>query len=62
MIYEQSHQYIRSTTSVGIHPAIYNAHLITARARHVAKENKSVADQKLLQEVMPKRRLLGFKD
>lgn len=34
MIYEQSYQYVRSTTSVSIHPAIYYAHLITARARH----------------------------
>lgn len=34
MIYEQSYQYIRSNTSVSIHPAIYYAHLITARARH----------------------------
>ncbi|KAJ5760986.1 hypothetical protein N7520_008142 [Penicillium odoratum] len=34
MIYEQSYQYVRSTTPVSIHPAIYYAHLITARARH----------------------------
>ncbi|KAJ5155636.1 hypothetical protein N7492_008439 [Penicillium capsulatum] len=34
LIYEQSYQYVRSTTSVSIHPAIYYAHLITARARH----------------------------
>ncbi|KAJ5287992.1 hypothetical protein N7478_003678 [Penicillium angulare] len=34
MIYEQSYQYVRSTTPVSIHPAIYYSHLITARARH----------------------------
>ncbi|KAJ5093056.1 hypothetical protein N7456_008917 [Penicillium angulare] len=34
MIYEQSYQYVRSTTPVSVHPAIYYAHLITARARH----------------------------
>lgn len=34
MIYEQSYQYLRSTTSVSIHPAIYYAHLISVRARH----------------------------
>ncbi|KAJ6166610.1 hypothetical protein N7470_002057 [Penicillium chermesinum] len=34
MIYEQCYQYIRSTTPVSVHPAIYYAHLITARARH----------------------------
>ncbi|EPS29917.1 hypothetical protein PDE_04867 [Penicillium oxalicum 114-2] len=34
MIYEQCYQYVRSTTSVSIHPAIYYAHLISVRARH----------------------------
>lgn len=34
MIYEQCYQYIRSTTPVSVHPAIYYAHLITARSRH----------------------------
>ncbi|KAJ5601659.1 hypothetical protein N7510_011193 [Penicillium lagena] len=34
MIYDHSYQYIRSTTSVSIHPAVYYAHLIAARARH----------------------------
>lgn len=34
MIYEQSYQYLRSTTSLSIHPAIYYAHLISVRARH----------------------------
>ncbi|KAJ5887940.1 hypothetical protein N7495_007981 [Penicillium taxi] len=33
MIYEHSYQYVRSTTSVSIHPAIYYAHLISVRAR-----------------------------
>jgi eukaryotic translation initiation factor 2C len=89
MIYEQSYQYIRSTTSVGIHPAIYYAHLITARARHhedrpadmgpqlsrdtrqartpqlknlLQKRNKTESDEELLKEVMPKRKLLQFKE
>ncbi|KAJ5104118.1 hypothetical protein N7532_004647 [Penicillium argentinense] len=34
MIYEHCYQYVRSTTPVSIHPSIYYAHLITARARH----------------------------
>lgn len=34
MIYEQCYQYVRSTTSVSVHPAIYYAHLISVRARH----------------------------
>ncbi|KUI56371.1 Protein argonaute [Cytospora mali] len=33
MIYQQCYQYIRSTTPVSIHPAIYYAHLAAARAR-----------------------------
>lgn len=33
MIYHQCYQYIRSTTPVSIHPAIYYAHLAAARAR-----------------------------
>ncbi|KAJ5594792.1 uncharacterized protein N7459_001000 [Penicillium hispanicum] len=34
MIYEQSYQYVRSTTPVSVHPAIYYSHLISMRARH----------------------------
>lgn len=34
MIYDHCYQYIRSTTSVSLHPAIYYAHLIATRARH----------------------------
>lgn len=34
MIYDHCYQYIRSTTSVSLHPAIYYAHLVAARARH----------------------------
>ncbi|KAE8152713.1 Piwi domain-containing protein [Aspergillus avenaceus] len=34
MIYDHCYQYIRSTTSVSLFPAIYYAHLIAARARH----------------------------
>lgn len=33
MIYQQCYQYMRSTTPVSIHPAIYYAHLAAARAR-----------------------------
>ncbi|KAI3402055.1 hypothetical protein diail_4029 [Diaporthe ilicicola] len=33
MIYQQCYQYIRSTTPVSIHPAIYYAHLASARSR-----------------------------
>ena len=39
MIYEHSYQYIRSTTPVSIHPAVYYAHL--AAKRSVAHENKN---------------------
>lgn len=34
MIYEQCYAYIRSTTPVSLHPAIYYAHLASNRARH----------------------------
>ncbi|KAF4769961.1 hypothetical protein HAV15_011480 [Penicillium sp. str.  len=34
MINDHCYQYIRSTTSVSVHPAIYYAHLISVRARH----------------------------
>lgn len=37
MIYQQCYQYVRSTTPVSIHPAIYYAHLASARSR--AHEN-----------------------
>ncbi|BCR96143.1 putative eukaryotic translation initiation factor eIF-2C4 [Aspergillus luchuensis] len=33
MIYDHCYQYIRSTTSVSLYPAIYYAHLIASRAR-----------------------------
>ncbi|KAK2609741.1 hypothetical protein N8I77_003228 [Diaporthe amygdali] len=40
MIYQQCYQYIRSTTPVSLHPAIYYAHLASARARaHEAIES-----------------------
>ena len=32
MLYEASYQYVRSTTPVSLHPAIYYAHLAAARA------------------------------
>ncbi|KAI9685409.1 MAG: hypothetical protein M1822_004540 [Bathelium mastoideum] len=38
MIYDHSYQYIRSTTPVSIHPAIYYAHIAAKRA--AAHENK----------------------
>ncbi|KAL1982463.1 hypothetical protein VTN96DRAFT_1310 [Rasamsonia emersonii] len=34
MIYDHSYQYVRSTTSVSLFPAVYYAHLISNRARH----------------------------
>lgn len=33
LLYEQCYQYIRSTTSVSLHPAVYYAHLASKRAR-----------------------------
>ena len=33
LIYDHCYQYIRSTTSVSLHPAVYYAHLVAARAR-----------------------------
>lgn len=33
MIYHQCYQYVRSTTPVSLHPAVYYAHLASARAR-----------------------------
>lgn len=43
MIYQQCYQYVRSTTPVSIHPAIYYAHLAAARAR--AHENSDSSDR-----------------
>ncbi|KAI9823313.1 MAG: hypothetical protein M1832_002537 [Thelocarpon impressellum] len=34
MIYEQCYSYIRATTPVSLHPAVYYAHLASNRARH----------------------------
>ncbi|KAL1857831.1 Protein argonaute [Paecilomyces lecythidis] len=34
MIYDHCYQYLRSTTSVSLFPAVYYAHLISNRARH----------------------------
>ncbi|KAH1338083.1 hypothetical protein KXX67_000930 [Aspergillus fumigatus] len=34
MIYDHCYQYMRSTTSVSLFPAVYYAHLIATRARH----------------------------
>ena len=42
MIYEASYQYVRSTTPVSLHPAIYYAHLAAARGTsHVNQPSKS---------------------
>ncbi|KAL2261286.1 hypothetical protein VTK26DRAFT_4477 [Humicola hyalothermophila] len=34
ILYQQCYQYCRSTTPVSLHPAVYYAHLASARARH----------------------------
>ena len=42
MIYEASYQYVRSTTPVSLHPAIYYAHLAAARGMsHINAPSKS---------------------
>ncbi|RWA07022.1 hypothetical protein EKO27_g8075 [Xylaria grammica] len=33
MIYQQCYQYVRSTTPVSLHPAVYYAHIVSQRAR-----------------------------
>ncbi|KAL8936923.1 MAG: hypothetical protein Q9216_004682 [Gyalolechia sp. 2 TL-2023] len=43
MLYEQCYQYIRSTTAVSLHPAVYYAHLASNRAR--SHENISESDR-----------------
>lgn len=45
MLYQQCYQYVRSTTPVSIHPAIYYAHLAAARAR--AHEDSDISDRDL---------------
>lgn len=51
MIYQQCYQYMRSTTPVSLHPAIYYAHLAAARARPhedvtaSARDPRNLADQ-----------------
>ncbi|KKA28966.1 hypothetical protein TD95_000893 [Thielaviopsis punctulata] len=45
MLYEQCYQYIRSTTPVSLHPAVYYAHLASNRAR--AHDDPSREDGKL---------------
>lgn len=42
MIYSHSYQYMRSTTPVSIHPAVYYAHLASNRAR--SHENAPIVD------------------
>ena len=43
MVYEASYQYMRATTPVSLHPAVYYAHLASNRAR--AHENVGYKDQ-----------------
>ncbi|KAB5542391.1 Piwi domain-containing protein [Coniochaeta sp. 2T2.1] len=43
MLYQQCYQYIRATTPVSLHPAVYYAHLCGARARQ--HENVATSDQ-----------------
>jgi eukaryotic translation initiation factor 2C len=38
-IFEHSYQYVRSTTPVSLHPAVYYAHLAADRARAHLNEN-----------------------
>lgn len=52
MIYHQCYQYVRSTTPVSIHPAIYYAHLSAARARAHEDSDISDRDQQLKLEEM----------
>ncbi|KAK4166548.1 hypothetical protein QBC43DRAFT_286477 [Cladorrhinum sp. PSN259] len=43
ILYHQCYQYCRSTTPVSLHPAVYYAHLASARGRH--QENRATSDQ-----------------
>ena len=43
MLYQQCYQYMRATTPVSLHPAVYYAHLCGARARQ--HENVATSDQ-----------------
>lgn len=52
MIYHQCYQYMRSTTPVSIHPAIYYAHLAAARARAHEAIDISERDPMLRRERM----------
>lgn len=47
MIYHHCYQYVRSTTPVSIHPAIYYAHLAAARSRAWEDINASDKDKQL---------------
>ena len=51
MLYEQCYQYIRSTTPVSLHPAVYYAHLASNRAR--AHENISETERKQRDDAGP---------
>jgi eukaryotic translation initiation factor 2C len=42
MVYQQCYQYVRSTTPVSLHPAVYYAHLVSSRAR----QHENVATSK----------------
>lgn len=52
MIYHHSYQYVRSTTPVSIHPAIYYAHLAAARGRAQEDIESSARDPRLREQEM----------
>lgn len=52
MIYHHSYQYVRSTTPVSIHPAIYYAHLAAARGRAHEDMDSSAKDPYFRQQEM----------
>lgn len=51
ILYEQCYQYIRSTTPVSLHPAVYYAHLASNRAR--SHENISESERQLRDHADP---------
>lgn len=53
MLYEQCYQYIRSTTPVSLHPAVYYAHLASNRAK--SHENISETDRRRRDHEEPSR-------
>lgn len=48
VLYEQCYSYIRSTTPVSLHPAVYYAHLASNRARsheNISETERQIRDQ-----------------